>query len=163
MPDHLLTIADRMTMAHSLEGRSPLIDYKVVEYAASIPADLKLRGKDLKYILKRVARRYLPSELIDRSKQGFGFPIARWMRTDLRHFLQNLFRESRFVELGLFEPAVIDELLREHLQGKSDHNFRIWILLNLEIWYRIYFEHQSVEEMNEFIDAMCASPSLLGV
>ena len=154
MPDHLLMLGDRMTMAHSLEGRSPLIDYKVVEYAASLPADMKLKGKTLKYMLKQVARRYLSSELIDRSKQGFGFPIARWLRTDLRHFLKNLFAESRFVELGLFDPSAIQELLDEHLEGKSDHNFRLWILLNLEIWYRIHFERKSIEEMHEFIDIM---------
>ena len=74
MPDHFLVIADRMTMAHSLESRSPFVDYKVVEYAASIPAKLKLKGKDLKYILKKVASRYLPNELIYLKKQGFSFP-----------------------------------------------------------------------------------------
>jgi asparagine synthase (glutamine-hydrolysing) len=73
MPDHLLVIVDRMSMAHSLESRSPLIDYKVVEYAASIPAEIKLKGRNLKYILKKVAARYLPKELINRRKQGFGF------------------------------------------------------------------------------------------
>lgn len=158
MPDHLLTIADRMTMAHSLEARSPLIDYKVVEYAASLPRDMKLRGKNLKYLLKRVARRYLPDELIDRKKQGFAFPIAHWMRTDLRSFLENLFEESRFVELGLFEKDVVQALLQEHLQGKCDHNYRLWILLNLEIWYRMYFEGQSVDEMKLFIDSLSGNP-----
>ncbi|MGH6919721.1 MAG: asparagine synthase (glutamine-hydrolyzing), partial [Geminicoccaceae bacterium] len=84
MPDHLLVTVDRMSMAHSLETRSPLVDHKVVEYAASVPGDLKLKGGQLKYILKKVASRYLPQELIDRKKQGFGFPLARWMRTDLQ-------------------------------------------------------------------------------
>ena len=87
IPDHLLTIADRMSMAHSIEDRSPLIDYKLVEYAASIPGDLKLKGKNLKYILRKVASKYLPKELIYREKQGFGFPIAIWMRTDSQEFL----------------------------------------------------------------------------
>ena len=100
MPDHLLAITDRMSMAHSLEVRPPLMDYRLVEYAASIPGDLKLRGRTLKYILKKVAARYLPPELITRPKQGFGFPIARWMRTELAAFLRNLFARSRFVELG---------------------------------------------------------------
>ena len=150
MPDHLLTIVDRMSMAHSLESRSPLIDYKVVEYAASIPAEMKLRGRNLKYILKKVASRYLPRELIYREKQGFGFPIGIWMRKELRRFLEQLFKQSRFVELGIFSPAYVKTLYDEHMNGSVDHNFRLWILLNLEIWYRLYFENESIDSMREF-------------
>jgi asparagine synthase (glutamine-hydrolysing) len=151
MPDHLLVIVDRMCMAHSLESRSPLIDYKVVEYAASIPAEMKLRGRNLKFILKKVAARYLPRELIDRPKQGFGFPIGIWLRTDLHNFLEKLFRQSRFIELGLFSPAYVKTIYEEHMSGRVDHNFRLWILLNLEIWYHMYFENASVDSMREFI------------
>ncbi len=153
MPDHLLAIADRMSMAHSIESRPPLIDHRVTEFAASMPGHLKLRGRKLKYCLRQVAARYLPRELIERPKQGFGFPIAHWLRTDLRVFLGNLFRESRFVELGLFDGAEIRRLLDEHLHGKADHNFRLWILLNLELWYRMYFEDQSIDALGEFIEA----------
>jgi asparagine synthase (glutamine-hydrolysing) len=154
IPDHLLLIVDRMAMAHSLECRPPLLDHRLVEYAASIPGRLKLKGRNLKYILKQVAAKYLPRELIYRRKQGFGFPIALWMRTELKTFLENLFAQSRFVELGIFEEAYVRELLNEHLSGKTDHNFRLWILLNLEIWYRMYFENQTVDSMKEFIDAI---------
>jgi asparagine synthase (glutamine-hydrolysing) len=154
MPDHLLVIADRMTMAHSLESRSPLIDYKVVEYAASIPAELKLKGKNLKYILKKVAARYLPHELIYRKKQGFGFPLGIWMRTQLRSFLKSLFDQSRFIELGIFDQAYMQRLLEEHISGKTDHNFRLWILINLEIWYRLYFESQTLDSLQIFIDRL---------
>jgi asparagine synthase (glutamine-hydrolysing) len=152
MPDHLLVIVDRMTMAHSLENRSPLIDYKVVEYAASIPANLKLRGKNLKYILKKVAERYLPPELIHRKKVGFGFPLGIWMRTELKPFLKNLFAQSRFVDLGIFERGYIQRLLEEHISGKADHNFRLWILINLEIWHRLYFEKESIDSTRALID-----------
>jgi asparagine synthase (glutamine-hydrolysing) len=154
MPDHLLVIADRMCMAHSLEGRSPLIDYKVVEYAASIPAELKLKGRNLKYIFKKVADRYLPRELIYREKQGFGFPLGIWMRTELKTFLKNLFHQSRFVELGIFNRTYMHQLLEEHISGKADHNFRLWILINLEIWYRLYFENETVDSMRAFIDRL---------
>ncbi len=157
MPDHLLMIADRMTMAHSLESRAPLIDYKLVEYAASIPAQYKLKGNKIKYILRKVASRYLPDELVYRKKQGFGFPIAQWMRSDLAGFLQRLFAESRFVEMGIFEQHYMQELLNEHLSGKVDHNFRLWILLNLELWYRIYFENQSMDAMREYTDQLMAA------
>ena len=157
MPDHLLTIVDRMSMAHSIESRPPLLDHKFVEYAASIPANLKLRGHNLKYILKKVAGRYLPDELINRRKQGFGFPLAIWMRTDLRDFLTLLFSQSRFVEIGVFDRDYIFKILDEHLSGKVDHNFRLWILINLEFWYRIYFDGESLESLNEFTDSLMAS------
>ena len=159
IPDHLLTIGDRMTMAHSLESRAPLIDYKVVEFAATIPANLKLnnralKGNHLKYILREVASRYLPQELITLKKQGFRFPLGIWFRTDLKDFLRRLFDQSRFVELGLFEKSYIDNLLEEHISGKVDHNYRIWVLLNLEFWYRMYFEGETVESMKEFSDQL---------
>jgi asparagine synthase (glutamine-hydrolysing) len=152
MPDHLLAISDRMGAANSLEIRPPLIDHKVTEFAASLPCEMKLHGRQLKYILRKVAYRYMPKELIDRPKQGFGFPIARWIRTDLSSFLQTLFSESRFVELGIFRQGELDRLLQEHVGGKADHNFRIWILLNLEIWYRMCMEGESLSNMHEFID-----------
>ncbi len=154
MPDHLLAIVDRMSMAHSLESRSPLVDYKVVEYAASIPAEMKLKGKNLKYILKKVASRYLPDELIYRKKQGFGFPLGLWMRNDLSTFLERLFNESRFVELGIFNRSYVRRLLHEHLSGMADHNFRLWILINLEIWYRLYFENETIDSMKAFTDRL---------
>lgn len=159
IPDHLLTIGDRMTMAHSLESRAPLIDYKVVEFAASIPVNMKLnsralKGNHLKHILREVASRYMPKELISMKKQGFRFPLGIWFRTDLKDFLRRLFDQSRFVELGLFEKSYIDTLLDEHISGKVDHNYRIWVLLNLEYWYRMYFEGETVESMIEFSDQL---------
>ena len=154
MPDHLLSMVDRMSMAHSLESRPPLMDHKVVEYAASIPASMKLKGKNLKYMLKKVASRYLPHELIYREKQGFSFPIATWLRTDLKKFTRNLFDQSRFVELGYFEKSFMDRLYNEHVEGKMDHNFRLWILINMEFWYRHYFENESVDSLNELVDQL---------
>ena len=154
MPDHLLVLTDRMCMAHSIENRSPLIDYKVVEFAASIPAEMKLKGRHLKYILKKVAERYLPPDLINRKKQGFGFPLAIWMRDELNTFMHNLFNQSRFVELGIFNQQFIQQIIAEHLSGKVDHNFRLWILINLEIWYRLYFENETVHSTSAYIDRL---------
>jgi asparagine synthase (glutamine-hydrolysing) len=157
IPDHLLTIGDRMSMAFSLEMRPVLVDYKLVEFAAKLPPKMKLHGRELKYLLKKVAARYLPVELINREKQGFSFPIARWIRADLRNFTQRLFAQSRLVEAGIFEPEYMDHLLTEHLDGKADHNYRLWILINLEIWYRMYFDNHSVEDMENFTEELlCA-------
>ena len=156
MPDQLLAISDRMSMAHSIEIRPPLIDYKVTEFAASLPCNLKLKGRDrgLKWLLRQVAARYLPRELIDRKKQGFGFPIARWLRGDLKDFQQRLFKQSRFVELGLFNQEAIDRLVAEHVGGKADHNFRLWMLINLEIWHRQCIEGKTPGEMKDFIASL---------
>ena len=153
IPDQLLAITDRMSMAHSIEVRPPLIDYKVTEFAASLPCSIKLRGtgRGLKYILRNVAKRYMGADLVDRPKQGFGFPIAKWLRGDLAAFQRNLFKQSRFVELGLFNPEEVNRLMDEHIGGKADHNFRLWILINLEIWYRMCFERKSIGEMKDFI------------
>ena len=159
IPDHLLMIGDRMTMAHSLEGRAPLIDYRVTEFAAQIPADLKLNGNKLKYILRKVASRYLPEEITKLKKQGFRFPLGIWFRTDLKDMLRSLFSQSRFVELGIFEKDYIDMLLEEHIAGHVDHNYRIWLLLNLEIWYRLFFEGETIESMRAFIRSCGASPT----
>ncbi len=163
LPDHLLVILDRMAMAHSLEGRSPYVDYRVVEFAASIPSKLKLKGRRLKYILRRVASRYLPPDLIGRRKQGFGFPLAEWMRDELSGYVRGLMRQSRFIELGIFDHGAVESILDEHIGGKRDHNFRIWILINLEFWYRLFFEGQSVEHLRELTDKLLAEkPSGLG-
>lgn len=152
IPDHNMVISDRMSMAHSLEARCPFVDYKLVEYAASIPSSLKLKRTKLKYILRKVASRYLPRELVYRKKQGFGFPLGIWMRKDLKHFLLNLFHDSRFVQLGIFDRDYVNHLLREHLSGHADHNYRLWILLNLELWYRLYFENESIDSLRDFTD-----------
>lgn len=152
LPDELLPVADRMTMAHSLEARAPLLDQRVTEFAAAIPGALKLKGRSLKHVLRRVAERYLPRELICRPKQGFGFPIGIWLRTGLRDFTRRLLlRESRFVAAGMFDGACVREMVEEHQDGRSDHSFRLWMLLNLEIWHRLYFEGETEDSCRELI------------
>lgn len=143
-------------MAHSLEDRSPLVDYRVVEFAGSIPAALKLKGRNLKYILKKVAQRYLPDELITRKKQGFSFPIGSWLRNDLKEFVDFLIKDSRFIEMGIFSAGEVTRLWQEHLSGKADHNYRLWILLNLELWHRLYFEGETPQSLTDTIHTFAA-------
>jgi asparagine synthase (glutamine-hydrolysing) len=154
MPDHLLAIGDRMSMAHSVEARPVLVDREIVDYAAAIPARLKLKHGELKYVLKKVAARYLPKEVLSRPKQGFTFPLGRWMRTDLRKFLERLAERSRFVESGVFDAAYVRKLTREHLEGRVDHNYRLWILVNLEFWHRSFIDGESLQSQQERIDAL---------
>jgi len=152
MPDHLLTIVDRMAMAHGLEVRPPLMEHKLVEFASRIPTHLKLNGSRLKYILRKVASRYIHPSLIARKKQGFGFPLAYWMRGELKGFLRQVVRESRFIENQIFNHDYVHSMIEEHIDGKRDHNFRIWIFMNLEIWYRIFIEQQTLDGIREWIN-----------
>lgn len=152
MPDHLLTIVDRMAMAHGLEVRAPLLEHKMVEFAARIPAHLKLNGAKLKYILRKVASKYIHPSLISRRKQGFGFPLAYWMRDELKAFLRQIVKESRFIGSQIFNHEYVHNMIEEHINGKRDHNFRIWIFMNLEIWYRIFIEQQALEDIRGWIN-----------
>jgi asparagine synthase (glutamine-hydrolysing) len=157
VPDQLMVISDRMSMAHSLEVRAPYLDYQVVEFAARIPGSMKLKNGRLKYLLRKVGNRYLPRKLVRRKKQGFGFPLGIWMRSELRYFLERLFSQSRMVEQGIFDGNYVRKLLREHVDGKADHNYRLWLLLNLEIWHRLYIESESVETLRGFMEELSYS------
>ncbi len=157
MPDHLLATGDRMSMAHSLECRAPLMDYRIVEYAASIPGEMKLKRNDLKHVLKKVARRHVPDDVIDRKKQGFTFPLGIWMRTELKEYIYRLFKESRFIEHGIFDAEYIHTIIDEHMSGAVDHNYRLWILMNLEFWYRIHIEGSSMDEMDALTERLLAA------
>jgi asparagine synthase (glutamine-hydrolysing) len=156
IPDHLLMIVDRMAMAHGLEARPPMLEHKFVEFAARIPAHLKLHGTNLKYILRRVASRYIDPRLITRKKQGFGFPLAYWMQNELKHFLRAMVQDSRFIDQGIFEHAYIQSMVEEHINGVRDHNYRIWIFINLEIWYRLFFEGQAIGTIHDYVDTLMA-------
>lgn len=157
IPDQFMVISDRMSMAHSLEVRAPYLDYQVVEFAARIPGSLKLKKGKLKYILRRMGSRYLPEQLVRRKKQGFTFPLGVWMKTDLRDFLKRLFQQSRMIERGIFNAHYVHKLLQEHLDGKADHNYRLWLLLNMEFWHRLYLEGQSVEDLQGFVETLANS------
>ena len=154
MPEHLLLIVDHMTMAHGLEDRSPLMDHRLVEFAASIPTKLKVKGRQLKYIFKQVAKDFLPEALLTRRKQGFSFPIAYWIRGTLGELLEKMFQKSRLAEAGYFERSYMFELLHQHRSGKADHNYRLWILLNLELWWRIYIEGMTLEALETTISSL---------
>ena len=153
IPDHNLVIGDRMSMAHSLEIRAPFVDYRIVEFAARLPGGVKLKRGRLKYILRKLSSRYLPPEVVKLRKQGFGFPLGVWMRTDLADLLHNLLGQSRFAELGIFRQERINELVAEHVSGRQDHNYRLWILLNLEVIYRLYFEGESIDAVSEMLQS----------
>jgi len=160
IPDHLLAIVDRMAMAHGLEVRPPLLEHRMVKYAAAIPDRFKLKGTRLKHILREVASRHLPPSLIDRPKQGFGFPLAYWMRETLKPVLDDALATSRFVAAGVFDRDYVSALITEHATGRRDHNFRLWIFLNLEIWYRIFIEGEGRESVATWLAEHVGHPPL---
>jgi asparagine synthase (glutamine-hydrolysing) len=140
MPDHPVMILDRMTMAHGLESRSPFLDHKLAEFCASIPPEYKVRGKRLRYIQMELAKKYLPTALIQRKKQGFNSPLTYLLADEFRFLYKTFLEDSRLVSKGYLNPSVVKAMLREHLEKNSDLGQRLWLLCNSEIWYRMYIE-----------------------
>ena len=142
LPDDLLVKMDIASMANSLEVRSPLLDHHVVEFAATLPVSLKLRGLTSKYLLRRVMRPHLPPAVLTRRKMGFGVPIDRWLRGELRELSHDLLLGKAAAERGYFKPATVRRYLDEHARGRVQHHTRIWALLVLELWHRTFIDHR---------------------
>jgi len=140
LPEDLLVKIDIATMANSLEARSPLLDHKVMEFAARLPARLKLRGTTSKYLLKRVARKLLPRQNLSRRKMGFGVPVGDWLRGELRPLLEDLLLSPRTLARGYFQPNILRRYVHEHAERCQDHTHRLWALLWLELWHREFVD-----------------------
>ena len=125
---------DRASMAASLETRAPFLDHTLIEFLTKLPVDLKLRGLTGKYILKRAMRDLLPQQVIKRPKKGFGMPVAKWVKGELRTFVRDAFAPERLKKRGLFNADYVERLLDEHERGVADHRKLIWTLLMFEMW-----------------------------
>lgn len=136
LPGDILTKVDRASMAHGLEVRVPLLDHQLVEWLASLPPELKLKNGAGKYIFKQALRPYLPDQILHRRKMGFSLPLADWFRGPLRQRLQLALGRSALAECGLFDLAAIQELLAQHLSGRSDHSAPLWSLLMFDAFLR---------------------------
>ncbi|HEX2645437.1 MAG TPA: asparagine synthase (glutamine-hydrolyzing) [Thermoanaerobaculia bacterium] len=147
-PEHSLMLTDRMTMAQGLEARPPLLDHRLAELVATLPVDLKLHGRTLKYLLRKISGSYLPKSIVDRPKQGFMFPLGYWMKGPLLPVVRHLLAESRLIEEGIFERATVDRLVQEHLENCADHHVRLWMILNVEIWYRLFVRGEAMEDLS---------------
>jgi len=146
LPEDLMVKTDIASMACSLEVRSPFVDHKMMEFAASLPADMKIFKGTLKYFLKKAAEDLLPKEIIYRQKRGFGIPAAKWLRQDLKEMTIDLLLDKKAGERGFFKKKAIETLVKEHMSGRADHCYRIWNLLCLELWFRSYGDN--LEEGN---------------
>lgn len=136
LADNLLERGDRMSMAASLETRPPFLDYRLVELAFALPSRLKTRNRTTKWIVKEVARRYLPGDVVDRPKVGFKVPLDRWFRDGLREMAFDLLTGPSSYVGNTFDREVVTGLLVAHNHGDSDEESRIWTLLSLEVWHR---------------------------
>ena len=143
LPDDLLVKVDIATMAHGLEARSPFLDHSFMEFAATLPANLKLHGRIKKYILKKAVSSQLPNEVIDRPKMGFGVPIDHWFRHELKEFASDVLLSRTSVERGYFHTTVVRRLLDEHAGGVRSWHYQLWNLVMLELWHRTFIDQRA--------------------
>ncbi len=140
LQDDLLVKTDRMSMANSLEIRVPFLDHTFVEYAATIPSSLKLKGLTTKYILKKAMAPYLPPEILNRKKIGFDIPLGVWIRNELKDFVTDVLSPKNLNKHRFFNQANIEKLLKEHFQGVHNHRQLLWPLIIFQFWYNHYME-----------------------
>ena len=142
--DDLLVKMDIATMANSLEGRSPFLDHKMMEFCASMPSNMKIKGTKLKYILKKSLSKALPKEILSRGKMGFGVPLDSWFRKELKDYSYGILMSDNCINRGYFERGSIKKLLDEHVSGRANNGARIWSLLFLELWHRMFIDTEKI-------------------
>lgn len=140
LPNDLLVKVDIASMANSLEARSPFLDHHLIEFAAGLPEKMKAGGLETKSFLKKVASRLVPKEVIYRRKMGFGVPIGKWFRGEMKAFVRGALLSERSLGRGIIKPEVLKRYVDEHTEARHDHAFRLWALLMLELWYQRFID-----------------------
>ncbi len=140
LPNDLLVKVDIASMAVSLEARSPFLDHKVMEFAASLPEEMKVKGFQTKSFLKKIASRLVPPQAIYRRKMGFGVPIGKWFRNEMKGFVREVLLSERALKRGIIRPEAIKTYVEEHVNAKHDHALQLWALLMLELWFQRFID-----------------------
>jgi asparagine synthase (glutamine-hydrolysing) len=143
LPDDLMVKVDVASMAHGLEARSPLLDHVLMEWAMTIPESVKMAGGVTKALFKKAMEPYLPHELLYRPKMGFGCPIDHWLRAELKDMAYDVLLSDSATQRNIFRKDYVKQLLDEHVSGQNSHHTRIWALLMLELWFRMWFDQPS--------------------
>ena len=142
LPEDLLVKMDIATMTNSLEARAPFLDHKFMEFSAGIPSHLKMKGSMTKFILKKAFSDLLPEAILKRKKMGFGVPVSRWFKKELKEYVYEILMDSKALNRGYFRREGIERLLDEHIASRYDHSAKIWALLILEIWFRVFMDKE---------------------
>jgi len=140
MVDDILTKVDRMSMAVSLEAREPLLDHRLLEFAATVPTSLKIKNGRGKYLLRKALEKKVPREILERGKQGFEAPIGEWLRGPLAPMAESLLSDGTLRDRGIFNDREVTRLWTEHRDGRADHRHRLWQLMMLELWFRQFID-----------------------
>jgi asparagine synthase (glutamine-hydrolysing) len=150
LPEDILAKVDRASMLCSLEARVPLLDHRVLEFAARIPSELKFRDGQGKHIFRRLMEELLPKELLTRPKAGFGVPLVQWFNQDLAAYTRDILFATRSLDRGIFRREGIEQMLSEHGKGLADRSHDIWRLLFFEHWCRHYLDEPgtAIETVN---------------
>jgi asparagine synthase (glutamine-hydrolysing) len=136
LPDDILYKTDRMSMAHSLEVRPPFLDHRIVEFAASLPERMKIRGGTQKFVLRELMRGKLPETVLKRKKTGFDIPTHDWFRGALRQLLMDTVTPEAIAETGIFDARAIETLIRDHMERRINAGYHLWGLLTLFLWMK---------------------------
>jgi asparagine synthase (glutamine-hydrolysing) len=166
LPEDVLTKVDRMSMAHSIESRVPLLDNEVVDFASTLPASLKIKNGRRKHVLKEVAATLVPREILNRRKQGFGVPLGVWFRGNLRELFADTLLSSSSLQRGYFQPSFVRQIVNEHLAGRRDHTLRLWQLVVFDRWADRYVRTSTAVERSAFplsAPALPPSTAIIGI
>ena len=144
LPGDLLVKMDRMSMANSLEARSPFLDHHLMEFVASLPIEIKFNNGKLKYLIKKVLRDIIPNQILDGPKRGFTVPIKRWFRKDLNEYARDILLSRQANERGLVNQRFVRQILKRHESGQRDYHSAIWCMLNFEIWCRTFLDRSDI-------------------
>jgi asparagine synthase (glutamine-hydrolysing) len=143
----LLMKQDQMSMAASIESRVPFLDDEIIERVSALPARLKLRGWTTKAILRAAVKDDVPAEILNRKKMGFPVPMGRWLRGPFRSIVEEFVLGERALDRGYFDRAALRRLVTENQSGRAEHGDRLWLLINLEIWHRIFIEGEKPADL----------------
>jgi asparagine synthase (glutamine-hydrolysing) len=157
LPDDLLLLTDKMTMATSLECRVPFLDHRLVELSARMPANFKIRGNRLKYILKQALAGVLPNEILHRSKRGFGAPMGAWLKNELSGYLGKVLSREAIEQRGLFSWKQVELTIERHRRNERDYTDHLLALMNFELWCRVYLDGAAIGDITESLRGRIAS------